>query len=208
MKRMKTLLTYEEGLIELKRQEHNLIIADFMNILDVVDFDCLGYDSDWDMLIPVYSEIMFKISPAEFENDNDGEKVCALQNHVEEAIYNNRIDNAFSAIVEFLQWYKNGYNEYPKKGDEKEVNKDKDGVFFLFGEATCFEYEDSGDLDKVAEYIKRYVGDIYHFTKLENSTELLMEFNGWSRFHQITKDEYIELSNLIKTNLRDLIKKH
>ena len=59
----------------------------------------LKYHTSWDWLMPVYSKAM-----QETENDG-GDEHFDLQNYFEDAAMNNRIDLAFSAVVEFIKWY-------------------------------------------------------------------------------------------------------
>ena len=62
-------------------------------------FDQMRYHLSWDWLMPVYSKAI-----QETENDG-GDEHFDLQNYFEDAAMNNRIDLAFSAVVEFIKWY-------------------------------------------------------------------------------------------------------
>lgn len=91
------------------REEKLKIVASYMNM----EYDPLRqrawsefsgwrhskvhFDTEWDWLIPVYSKIM----ESEFSTANTEE--FDLQTEFEEAVYRNRLDLAFDAIVKYLK---------------------------------------------------------------------------------------------------------
>lgn len=57
------------------------------------------FHSSWNWLIPVYSKLMQTISPVDLEEIYD------MQNSFEEAVWHDRVDWGFGAVVEFLNFY-------------------------------------------------------------------------------------------------------
>ncbi len=100
---MKNVKSYKEGLIELKRMENNLLIADFMNELEDSSVDDLKYDVDWNWLIPVYSKIMCEYHLKSCEDADHG-YILQINMNIVTAIYNNRIDDAFHGVVDYIKW--------------------------------------------------------------------------------------------------------
>jgi hypothetical protein len=70
----------------------------------------LKFHEDWNMLIPVYSKIMLTCREEDPDVSISGvvtydDDIYDLQNKFEEAVFGNRIDLAFDAIVTFLKYY-------------------------------------------------------------------------------------------------------
>jgi hypothetical protein len=91
----------------------NRSIATFMGAKSVTIKDLLvklKFHEDWNMLIPVYSKIMLTCREEDPDVSISGvvtydDDIYDLQNKFEEAVFGNRIDLAFDAIVTFLKYY-------------------------------------------------------------------------------------------------------
>jgi hypothetical protein len=63
--------------------------------------------------------------------------------------------------------------------------------YFLFGEEVCRLYHDES-VEAAVKFAKKDGGyGLYHYnTKTNTPDELLAEFEGWSEYAQLTKEEY------------------
>ncbi len=79
--------------------ETNRLIAEFMEYPDLGtkgDFSHLKYHTSWDWLVPVIHKIL---------HDNNDSSFFKFSMSVSNAIFNNNIDNAHNAVVEFIKIY-------------------------------------------------------------------------------------------------------
>ncbi len=73
----------------------------------------------------------------------------------------------------------------------------KQVYYYLFGQVIVDIYIE-GDFSKVVEYFKEeYDRDIFKYTVgQETPNSLLLAYDGWGRWEEITEDEYNQLKDL------------